>query len=127
MTVPNPLAVLEQGVEQMTPSQIINQAVQSTQDSLAQTGAMLTDPQAILAGVMQPLQGMADLAGDPKQYMQKQIANLLANGVDPEARRKRKQQVADFMTQGQQDYLSAMQAVQVPTGGFIGGQNRGLI
>lgn len=127
MTVPNPLAVLEEGVEQMTPSQIINQAMQNTKDSLAQTGSMLTDPQAILAGVMQPLQGMADLAGDPKQYLQKQIANLLTNGVDPDARRRRKQQVADFMSQGQQDYLSGMQAVQLPTGGFVGGPNRGLI
>lgn len=127
MTVPNPLAVLDEGVEQMTPSQIINQAMQNTQDSLGQTGAMLTDPQAILAGVLQPLQGMADLAGDPKQYLQKQIANLLTNGVDPDARRRRKQQVADFMSQGQQDYLSGMQAVQLPTGGFVGGPNRGLI
>lgn len=127
MTVQNPLAVLDEGVEQMTPAQIINQAMQNTQDSLGQTGAMLTDPQAILAGVMQPLQGMADLAGDPKQYLQKQIANLLTNGVDPDARRRRKQQVADFMAQGQQDYLSGMQAVQLPTGGFVGGPNRGLI
>lgn len=93
-----------------------------------QTGGMLTDPQALLAGITQPLTDLSDLAGDPQQYFQKQLAGMMTNGLDGKAaQRRRRQRTQQFMNQGQQDYLAAQQAVQIPMGGFIGGPNRGLI
>lgn len=127
----NPLAVLdddEQLMQMPTLGQIMEQAVQNTQDSLTQTGGMLTDPQALLAGITQPLTDLSDLAGDPQQYFQKQLAGMMTNGLDGKAaQRRRRQRTQQFMNQGQQDYLAAQQAVQIPMGGFIGGPNRGLI
>lgn len=130
MTAGNPMAVLdEEGVPQLpTLGQLINTAVQNTQDSLSQTSNVLTDPQALLAGLTQSFQGMTDLAGNPNEYFQKQIAGMLQNGLDGNAaERRRRARDQSFMQQGQQDYMAGMQAVQIPTGGFIGGPNRGLI
>lgn len=130
MTAQNPMAVLDEEDLQRRPTlgQLMNTAVQNTQDSLRQTANVLTGPQAMLAGLMQPIQGMTDLAGDPQDYFQKQLAGLLQGQMDPlAAERRRKARDQRFMQQGQQDYMSGMQAVQIPTGGFVGGPNRGLI
>ena len=130
MTAPTPMAVLdEEGLPQPpTLGQLMNTAVQNTQNSLSQATNVLTDPQALLAGLMQPIQGMTDLAGDPQDYFQKQLAGLLQGQMDPlAAERRRKARDQRFMQQGQQEYMAGMQAVQIPTGGFVGGPNRGLI
>lgn len=125
----NPLAVLdeEEMMQQQDPT--LAGAIGNRLQGVGQGLSALTDPQALLMGAIQPgLEGLAALAQDPSKSFNDRLQALMNADEDPErVQARRNARMAQMRAQGQQNFDTGRNFVQLPTGGFVGGANRGIL
>lgn len=125
----NPLALLEEDEVMAQQDPTLAGALSNRIQGVGQGLASLTDPQALLMGAVQPgLANLAALAQDPKKTFNDKLQELIDADEDPErAQARTAARMERMRAQGQQNFDVGRNFVQLPTGGFVGGANRGLI